>query len=170
MFRYWLQGGRIQVGFLGAAQIDKFANLNTTVIGDYEAPKVRLPGAGGAPEIAGYCDRTLILLSQSKRTFVEKLDFLTSVGFAEGGASREGLGVPGKGPQAVITDLGILEPDTPTRELVMTQLHPGVTVDEAVDSTSWDLRVSSEITFTEPPSVAELDSLRRLSATSAKAR
>jgi glutaconate CoA-transferase subunit B len=168
MFRYWLQGGRIQVGFLGAAQIDRFANLNTTVIGPYDDPKVRLPGAGGAPEIAGYCDRTLILLRQNKRTFVDKLDFVTSVGFGNGGASREKLGVPGNGPQAVITDLGILEPCGKNKELVMTQLHTGVTIDQTVKSTNWDLQISSAISVTEPPSRAELDALRRLSETSPK--
>ena len=119
MFNYWLQGGWIRTGFLGAAQIDRFGNLNSTVIGDYSKPKVRLPGAGGAPEIASFCHRTLVLLRQNPRTFVEKLDFMTTVGMLRGGSSRQDLKVPGHGPQAVITDLGILEPEAESGELVL---------------------------------------------------
>jgi glutaconate CoA-transferase subunit B len=162
MFNYWLQGGRIRTGFLGAAQIDRYANINTTVIGDYDKPKVRLPGAGGATEIAAYCSRNLILLRQNPRTFVEKLDFLTSVGYLEGGDSREKLGVSGRGPQAVITDLGILEPDPETRELVLTMVHPGVIAEQAVEATGWPLRVAEEVGETDPPTERELEVLRAL--------
>ena len=162
MFNYWLQGGWIRTGFLGAAQIDRFANLNTTVIGDYRAPRVRLPGAGGAPEIASFCSRTLILLRQNPKTFVDRLDFLTTVGFLHGGTSRDELGVPGKGPQAVITDLGVLEPDPDTRELVLTKVHPGIDASAAVAATGWPLRVADRVTETEPPSAEELAILRDL--------
>jgi glutaconate CoA-transferase subunit B len=162
MFNYWLQGGWIKTGFLGAAQIDRYANLNTTVIGDYRAPKVRLPGAGGAPEIAAFCSRTLIMLRQSKRTFVEKLDFLTTVGHFEGGTSREGLNVSGSGPQTVITDLGILEPHPVTRELMLTKVHVGVTPDDVVAATGWPLRLADTIGETLPPTDQELTVLRSL--------
>jgi glutaconate CoA-transferase subunit B len=162
MFNYWLQGGWIRTGFLGAAQIDRFANLNTTVIGDYARPRVRLPGAGGAPEIASFCSRTLILLRQNPKTFVERLDFLTTVGFLRGWRSRDELAVPGKGPQAVITDLGVLEPDPDSRELVLTKVHPGVDANAAVAATGWPLRVADRVGETEPPSAEELVILRAL--------
>jgi glutaconate CoA-transferase subunit B len=162
MFNYWLQGGWIRTGFLGAAQIDRFANLNSTVIGDYHKPKVRLPGAGGAPEIAGFCHRTLVLLRQNPRTFVEKLDFMTTVGMLRGGGSRRDLNVPGHGPQAVITDLGILEPDSESGELVLTRLHPGVTAESAIEATSWPLRVAESLARTDEPSQSELEILRAL--------
>ncbi|MDH3812894.1 MAG: CoA-transferase subunit beta [Acidobacteriota bacterium] len=162
MFNYWLQGGWIRTGFLGAAQIDRFANLNSTVIGDYRKPKVRLPGAGGAPEIANFCNRTLVLLRQNPRTFVEKLDFMTTVGMLHGGKSRQGLNVPGRGPQAVITDLGILEPDAENGELVLTHLHPGVSAEAAIESTSWPLKVADQLVETEKPSTKQLEILRAL--------
>jgi glutaconate CoA-transferase subunit B len=162
MFNYWLQGGWIRTGFLGAAQIDRFGNLNSTVIGDYRRPKVRLPGAGGAPEIAGFCHRTLVLLRQNPRAFVEKLDFVTTVGTVCGGRSRQELGLPGQGPQAVITDLGILAPDAGSGELVLTHLHPGVSAATAIEATSWPLRVAETLARTEEPSERELDILRSL--------
>ena len=162
MFNYWLQGGRIRTGFLGAAQIDRFGNLNSTVIGDYGSPKVRLPGAGGAPEIAGFCGRTLVLLRQNPRSFVEELDFRTTVGFLDGGRSRAGLGLPGSGPEAVITDLGILEPDPDSGELVLTHRHPGVSVETAVAATAWPLTVADELAQTEEPTARELEILRGL--------
>src|SRR5271168_1052789 len=109
IFRYWLQGGRVDVGFLGAAQLDRFANINTTVIGGYRKPKIRLPGAGGAPEISSSAKEVLIIVKQSERSFVEKVDFITSVGFLSGGDSRVRAGIPGKGPAAIITDLCILQ-------------------------------------------------------------
>ena len=162
MFSYWLQGGWIRTGFLGAAQIDRFSNINTTVIGDYRSPKVRLPGAGGAPEIASFCSRTRILLRQSRRSFVEIPDFITSAGFLGGGRSRDGLGVPGRGPEAVITDLGVLEPHPNTRELVLTAVHPGVTPEEAVEATGWPLEMADSVGETVPPTTHELEALRRL--------
>src|SRR5580698_4353435 len=151
IFTYWLEGGRIDVGFLGAAQIDKFANINSTVIGDYYAPKTRLPGAGGAPAIAANCGEVLVNLRQNKRAFVEKLDFQTSGGHMEGGDSRARMRFPGKGPTAVITDLGIMTPDPVSKELTLTSVHPGVTVDSVVAATGWKLKVSSEVSATPKP-------------------
>ncbi|HKH22299.1 MAG TPA: CoA-transferase, partial [Solirubrobacterales bacterium] len=165
IFAYWLQGGRIDVGFLGAAQIDRFGNLNSTVIGDYQRPKVRLPGAGGAPEIAAMAGEVIVIIRQSPRTFVERLDFLTSVGYGAAPGDRERLGMPGRGPTIVITDLGVLRPDPETRELTLTQIHPGTSVDQAREQTGWELRVSDELEETEPPTETELRELRRLRAT-----
>lgn len=166
IFNYWLQPGRIEVGFLGAAQIDRFANINTTVIGDsYAAPKVRLPGAGGAPEIAASCDRVVVIVPQSQRVFVEKVDFVTSVGFGAGPGDRERLGLRGQGPRAVITDLGVLAPAPDTSELTLTHVHPGVTVDQAMAATGWDLAVAADLRTTEPPSPTELEALRALEST-----
>jgi glutaconate CoA-transferase, subunit B len=162
LFAYWLQGGRIDLGFLGAAQIDRFANINTTVIGPYDKPTVRLPGAGGAPEIAASCKEVLIMLRQSRRSFVEKLDFVTSAGHLQGGDSRERLRLPGKGPALVITDLGILTPDPVTKELTLTSVHPGVRVEDVRDATGWPLHVASELKTTTPPTEEELSVLRGL--------
>lgn len=169
IFSYWLQGGRIDLGFLGAAQIDRYANLNSTVIGDYRKPKVRLPGAGGAPEIAAHCGEVLITLRQNNRAFVKKLDFLTSAGYFEGGDSREKLKLRGKGPVAVITDLGILTPDPATKELTLTSLHPGVTVEQVVAATGWELKVAPALESTVPPTEQELAVLRDLNARTARA-
>ncbi|MGZ5036929.1 MAG: CoA-transferase subunit beta [Usitatibacter sp.] len=170
IFRYWLQGGRVDVGFLGAAQVDRFGNINTTVIGgDYAKPKVRLPGAGGAPEIASNAKETWIIIKQTKRSFVPKLDFLTSVGHLEGGDSRAKSGARGAGPTAVITDLGVLAPDPVTRELTLVAIHPGITVEQAVASTGWELKVAPKLAHTQPPTDAELATLRDLHARTNKA-
>ena len=169
IFRYWLQGGRIDVGFLGAAQIDRFANINTTVIGPYDKPKVRLPGAGGAPEIAAQAGEVLIILKQNAKTFIDKLDFITSAGFMGGGEERAQSGVPGKGPVAVITDLGILTPDPVTKELTLTALHPGVTVEQVTAATGWDLRIANDLAETPPPTADELTALRALLRRTAEA-
>jgi glutaconate CoA-transferase subunit B len=169
MFRYWLQGGRIDVGFLGAAQIDKYGNINTTVIGDYDNPKTRLPGGGGAPEIATSSKEVYVLLRQSKRGFVDKLDFITSVGNYHGGDSRDSLNIPGKGPVVVITDLGMLRPEPGTGEFIMTQLHPGCTREQAVEATGWNLRFADEVGETTPPTAEELEVLRALKERTAKA-
>jgi len=162
IFRYWLQGGRIDVGFLGAAQIDRFANINTTTIGPYAKPKVRLPGAGGAPEIAGMAGEVFIVLKQTPRAFVKRLEFITSVGFLGGGDARSRAGLPGKGPTAVITDLGILTPDPVTKELTLTSVHPGVSVDQVRAATSWELKVSNALQTTRAPEAGELAALRDL--------
>lgn len=164
IFRYWLQGGRIDVGFLGAAQVDRFGNINTTVIGDYHQPKVRLPGAGGAPEIAGSAKEVLIILKQSHRSFVDKLAFITSVGFGEGGDHRQQLGLPGKGPTAIITDLCIMEPEAGTHEFVVTALHPGVTREQVVAATGWAIRFADQVATSAAPMATELAALRDLQA------
>jgi glutaconate CoA-transferase subunit B len=169
IFRYWLQGGRVDVGFLGAAQLDRFGNLNTTVIGDYGDPKVRLPGAGGAPEIAACAGEVLIILRQSPRTFVDKLSFVTSAGHADGGNWRAEAGLPGKGPTAIITDIGILRPDPGTRELVLTDLHLGHSVADAEAATGWPLKCADKCAVTPPPSTEELTALRDLNERTARA-
>ena len=145
MFAYWLQGGRIDVGFLGAAQIDRHGNLNSTVIGTYERPSVRLPGGGGAPEIATAVREVFVMLRHSSRAFVSALDFVTSVG---------------DNVRVVVTDLGILEPVE--GELTLVALHPGARVEQARAETGWELRVADELRLTEPPSTAELSALRAL--------
>ena len=165
IFAYWVQPGRVDVGFLGAAQIDRHANLNSTVIGDYGRPRVRLPGAGGAPEMAAWSREVFVMLRQSPRTFVERLDFRTTTGFGDGPGTRERLGHRGKGMTAVVTDLGVLEPDPETRELVQTQLHPGVTADQARAATGWPLLVAEQPAVTEPPTAEELAALRSLKTT-----
>jgi glutaconate CoA-transferase subunit B len=169
IFSYWLQGNRIDVGFLGAAQIDRFGNLNSTVIGAYDHPDVRLPGAGGAPEISAFCKETFVMLRQTSRTFVDRLDFRTTVGFGEGAGSRERLGFSGAGVTAVVTDLGILEPDPETSELTLTTLHPGVDADSVCSATGWDLRVADEVVTAEPPTGDELRGLRALRSAADKA-
>jgi glutaconate CoA-transferase subunit B len=164
MFNYWIGAGRVDVAFLGAAQVDRFANLNSTVIGDYDHPRTRLPGAGGAPEIAGSCGEVMITVTHSKRTLVEQLDFLTTVGHGDGPGARERLGLRGRGPTAVITDLGVLEPDPRSAELTLTQLHEGVDIDQAREATGWTLAVAEQPVITEPPSDEELAALRELLA------
>jgi glutaconate CoA-transferase subunit B len=164
IFAYWLQAGRIDTGFLGAAQIDRFGNLNSTVIGDYAHPSVRLPGAGGAPEIAASCRRTLVMLRQSPRTFVDRLDFRTTVGFGDGPGARERLGLAGGGVAAVITDLAVLEPDPGSRELVVTGLHPGVEPDDVRAATGWDVRIAPGVAALDPPAAGEMEALRALRA------
>ena len=162
VFAYWLQGGRIDLGFLGAAQVDRFANLNSTVIGPYERPRVRLPGAGGAPEIAAAARETMIVMRQSARTFVEELDFVTTVGFGTGGTTRRALGLTGRGPSRVVTDLGVLEPHPETRELELTGIHEGVTVEEVRSATGWALRVARDVRTLPGPTGEELALLRDL--------
>jgi glutaconate CoA-transferase, subunit B len=164
IFNYWLQPGRIDVGFLGAAQLDRFGNINTTVIGDYRHPDVRLPGAGGAPEIAASCREVVVVVRQTRRAFVERVDFVTSFGFGSGPGEREALGLTGAGPRLVITDLGVLRPDPGTRELVLTALHPGVDLATVRERTGWDLAVADDLGRGEPPTEHELAVLRELTA------
>jgi glutaconate CoA-transferase subunit B len=164
MFRYWLQGGRITVGFLGGAQIDRFANLNTTVVGPYEKPSVRLPGGGGAPEIATSCGEVFITMTHSKRAFVDKIDFVTSLGHGDGGNARERLGVKTSGPTRVITDLCVLEPDPESRELTVTAMHPGTTREEITAKTGWAIRFAAKVAVTAAPTPQELSVLRELHA------
>src|ERR1700757_5292207 len=161
-FRYWLQGGRVEVGFLGAAQIEQFPNINTTVIGDYRKPSTRLPGAGGAPEIASCAGEVVLVLKQSARACVKKLDFVTSVGHLDGGDARARLRLPGKGPVAVVTDLCLMEPDPATKELTVTQLHPGITREQVVRATGWGIRFAAELRETPAPTGVEIETLRDL--------
>jgi glutaconate CoA-transferase, subunit B len=166
IFNYWLQPGRIDVGFLGAAQLDKFGNINTTVIGaDYGRPTVRLPGAGGAPEIAAACRQVIVVLRQSRRTLVERVDFVTSVGFGDGPGYRQQLGLTGDGPGYVITDLGVLRPNPMTCELTLTGIYPGVSVADVQSRTGWDLQICPDLSELAQPSDAELAALRGLLAT-----
>jgi glutaconate CoA-transferase subunit B len=164
IFNYWLQPGRIDVGFLGAAQIDKFGNINTTVIGDYSAPKTRLPGAGGAPEIAASCREVIVIVRQNRRALTEHVDFITSVGYGSGPGTRQRLGLTGAGPRKIITDLGVLEPDLRTSEFVLTGLYPGVTVADAREHTGWDLTVAPDLVTLPPPTGTELTALRSFKA------
>jgi glutaconate CoA-transferase, subunit B len=164
MFNYWIGAGRIDVGFLAAAQVDRYANLNSTVIGEYDHPTARLPGAGGAPEIAANCGEVIITAAHNRRTFVPQLDFLTTVGHGAGAGSRERLGFRGAGPTAVITDLGVLEPDPATKELVLTELQPGVDVEQARKATGWELAVAEPVATAEPPTDEELAALRELTS------
>ena len=166
VFNYWLQPGRIDVGFLSAAQIDRYANINTTVIGkDYRHPSVRLPGAGGAPEIAASCREGVVVVRQTLRTFVDRVDFITSVGFGQGPGDRQRLGLRGAGPRVVITDLGVLTPHPDTCELTLVSVHPGATADQARAATGWPLATSPDLSTTDPPTAEELAVLRRLEAT-----
>ncbi len=169
MFRYWLQGGRITTGFLGGAQIDKFANLNTTVVGPYDKPKVRLPGGGGAPEIASNCGRIFITMALSNRGFVEKLPFTTSMGHGEGGDHRERLGMKTKGPTRVVTDLCIFEPDAVTRELTVVSIHKGVTREQIQENCGWTVKFAAFVEDTPVPSETELRVLRDINARTKKA-
>ena len=168
MFRYWLQGGRISVGFLGGAQVDRFGNLNSTVIGYYRRPKVRLPGAGGATEIAASCGRVFIIMRHSPRAFVPKLDFVTTLGHGPTGRERRQLGIPTAGPVLLVTDLCTLAPEQETSEFVVTSLHPGVTCQQIRRSTGWNVRFAADPRETEPPRPGELETLRDLNARTAR--
>jgi len=169
MFRYWLQGGRLTVGFIGGAQIDRFANLNTTVVGPYERPKVRLPGGGGAPEIATSCGEIYIIMKQSKRSFVAQVDFVTSLGHGDGRGARARLGVTTKGPTKLVTDLAVFEPDAESREMTVVSIHPGVTRAAIEANTGWPVRYAAKVAETPAPTADELGVLRELNARTARA-
>jgi len=162
IFAYWLQAGRVDVGFLGAAQIDRYGNLNSTVIGPYERPLTRLPGAGGAPEIATHAREVFVVLKQSPRSFVAALDFCSSAGFLGGHGERARSGAPGAGPQAVITDFGILRPSRESEELELVARYPAVSIEAAVAATGWPLKVAAAVEVIAPPTAAELGALRAL--------
>lgn len=164
VFTYWLQAGRVDVGFLGAAQIDRFANLNSTVIGPYDHPRTRLPGAGGAPEIASNARQTFVVLKQSPRSFVTRLDFCTSAGFSNGHGERARSGARGAGPQAVITDFGILKPMAGSDELQLTGRFDDVTAQQALAATGWPLQVADQLEVIATPSADELRVLRDMHA------
>ena len=169
IFSYYLQAGRVDVGFLSAAQIDRHGNLNSTVIGDYARPATRLPGAGGAPEIAAHARQTFVVMKATPRSFVARLDFRTSVGFLEGGGARAKSGARGRGPRAVITDFGILTPAPGTDELTLTALFPGVAAEEARAAVGWPLAVAAALDTVAPPTPDELNPLRALQARTAEA-
>jgi len=159
VFTLYLQRGNVDVGFLGGAQIDQFGNINATVIGDYQSPKVRLPGSGGSMEIAAWANRCYIITPHQKRRFPARVDFQTSIGFLEGGDARQKTGVRGGGPEAVVTNLGVMRPDE-NGELILTAMHPGVTFEQAAENTGWPLKLAADCVITEPPTAEELRILR----------
>lgn len=159
IFSNYLQRGNVDVGFMGGAQIDKYGNINATTIGGYQNPKVRLPGSGGSQEIAAWANRCYIMTPHQKRRFPEKVEFMTSAGFIEGAGSRAARGLRGGGMVGVVTDIGFMEPDE-SGEMILTALHPGKTVDEALSNTGWQLKVANQIKVTEPVSRKELNILR----------
>ncbi|HET9493694.1 MAG TPA: CoA-transferase, partial [Chloroflexia bacterium] len=169
MFAYWLQGGRISVGFLGGAQIDRHANINSSVIGPYAEPKVRLPGGGGAPEIAAHCRQVYIVMAQTRRSFVDRLDFLTSFGHGDGGGHRQRLGLRTQGPTLVVTDLCLMRPDPETKELTVVSVHPGVNREQIAENTGWPIRFVDDVAQTPPPTATELTVLRDLQDRTARA-
>jgi glutaconate CoA-transferase subunit B len=169
MFKYWLQGGRISIGFLGGAQIDRFGNINSSVIGSYEHPKIRLPGGGGAPEIASLCGQTYVVMRQSRRSFVERVDFITSFGYGAGGEHRQRLGIHTQGPTLIVTDLCLLRPEPQTKELVVTSIHQGVTREDIAQQTGWQVRFADTVEQTPPPTATELAVLRDLQARTERA-
>jgi len=161
-FAYYLQGGRIDVGFLGGAQIDKYGNINSTIIGKYKAPKVRLPGSGGACDIASNVKKIIVITPHEKRRFVEKVDFLTSPGFIEGKDGWRKLKLQGGGPYAVITNLCTFKFDEMTGEMTVTALHEGITMEQVQENTPWNVKVAEEIVTTPPPTEKEITTLRAL--------
>jgi glutaconate CoA-transferase subunit B len=169
MFQYWLQGGRITIGFLGGAQIDRFANLNSTVIGQYAHPKVRLPGSGGAMEIATSCQKIFVVMRQTTRSFVEQLDFLTSLGHGRTGRERRAMGLTTEGPVLLVSDLCTMRPHAETKELQVVSLHRGITREQVVAQTGWKVQFANAVDQTPPPTAGELASLRELNARTAEA-
>jgi glutaconate CoA-transferase, subunit B len=169
MFSYWLQGGRISVGFLGGAQIDRFANINSTVIGAYDKPRVRLPGGGGAPEIATSCRQIFVIMRQNSRAFVPRVDFITSFGHGDGGDHRRRLGIRTAGPTLVVTDLCVMRPAPETHELRVSSIHRGVTREQIEQNTGWPIAFAAEVEETAPPTAEELGVLRELQARTARA-
>jgi glutaconate CoA-transferase subunit B len=162
MFRYWLQGGRISVGFLGGAQVDRFGNLNSTVIGSYDRPKTRLPGSGGACEIGTMCKQTFIIMNQSARSFVPEVDFITTLGHGRTGQERSQLGVSTRGPTLMVTDLCLMMPQRDSSEFEVVSLHPGVTREQVQQATGWPVKFATAVAETIPPSTLELNTLRAL--------
>jgi glutaconate CoA-transferase subunit B len=169
MFQYWLQGGRITVGFLGGAEVDRFGNLNSTVIGDYARPKVRLPGSGGASEIATGCQRIYIVMRHDPRAFVQKLSFQTSMGHGSTGRERRALGIRTEGPSLIVTDLCVMRPDAETKEFRVETMHPGVTREQITAATGWPIRFAEQVRETAVPTPAELSALRDLNRRTAEA-
>jgi glutaconate CoA-transferase, subunit B len=169
MFRYWLQGGRMTLGFLSGAQVDRFGNLNSTVIGVYSKPRVRLPGSGGASEIATSCGEIFIIMRHNPRAFVERVDFVTSLGHGRTGRERKALGIRTKGPTLIVTDLCLMRVDSETNEFVVASMHAGITQDMVREKTGWNIRFGSEMATTAEPTIDELTVLRELNASTAHA-
>lgn len=169
MFRYWLQGGRITVGFLGGAQVDRFGNLNSTVIGDYRRPRVRLPGSGGAAEVGMGSRQIFIIMRQNPRSFVSRVDFVTTLGHGPTGRERRELGIRTQGPTLLVTDLCIMRPEPESKEMVVATLHPGITRQQVREQTGWPVRFDDKVSETRPPSMEELEVLRSLHARTARA-
>lgn len=169
MFKYWLQGGRITVGFLGGAQVDRYGNLNSTVVGDYARPKVRLPGSGGATEISTSCGRVYIVMRHGARSFVDRLDFVTSLGHGPTGRERRDLGITTEGPTLIVTDLCTMVTDAETKEFEVATLHPGVSRERVTEGTGWPVRFAARLDETPPPMADELAALRDLNDRTAKA-
>ncbi|MDQ4057563.1 MAG: CoA-transferase subunit beta [Actinomycetota bacterium] len=169
VFNYWLQGGRMSVGFLGVAQIDRFGNINTTVIGSYDQPKVRLPGSGGAPEIATSCKEIFVIAGHTQRALVPKVDFITSFGHGEGEDHRRSLGISTMGPSLVVTDLCLMRPDPGTKELVVVSIHEGIARSDIEENTGWPIRFGDAVKHTPPPTATELEVLRELHERTARA-
>jgi glutaconate CoA-transferase subunit B len=169
VFSYYLQAGRVDVGFLGAAQIDRYGNLNSTVIGPYEHPSTRLPGAGGAPEIAAHARQTFIVMKATRRSFVPRLDFRTSAGFLDGNGARSRSGASGAGPRAVITDVGILTPLDGTDELALSAMYPGISIEESRAAIGWPIAIHESPISVPVPTPKELSALRVLHARTAAA-
>jgi glutaconate CoA-transferase subunit B len=169
IFQYWLQGGRITIGFLSGAQVDRFGNLNTTAIGDYQNPKVRLPGSGRATEIATSCGQIFLIMRHSPRSFVEQLDFLTTLGHGQTGRERKDLGIETRGPTLLVTDLCTMRPDPETNEMAVASLHPGITREQVREKTGWEVRFGDTVDETPPPVSSELEVLRALHARTAQA-
>jgi len=167
MFRYWLQGGRVTIRSLGAAQLDPYGNTNTTVVGDYGAPTVRLPGGGGVLEIASSWQQILITMKQTRRGFVPRIDFVTSFGHGTGGDHRARQGIGTKWPTQLITDLAIWTPDPETRAFTVASLHSGVTRAQKADSVGWQVHYADTVSETPPPTADELEVLRALKAPTA---
>lgn len=165
LFSTYLQRGRVDVGFLGGAQVDKYGNLNSTVIGPYEKPAVRFPGSGGACEIASLAKRTVIIMPQGRRRFLERVEFITSPGFIDGGSSRADLGIPGNGPAVCVTDMGVYRFDEKTKEMYLETIHPGVTVDMVKDATGWEMKIASDLRETPEPTEEQLAIVRRIDPT-----
>jgi len=160
VFNYYLQGGMIDVGFLGGAQVDRYGNINSTVIGDYLQPKVRLPGSGGACEIAIHAKKIIIILKQNKRTFPEKIDFITSPGFIDGENQRKKYNMPGRGPDLVITDLGVYSFAKDSNEMILREIHPGISLGELKKNISWKIKISPKLRTTTSPTEEELKIIR----------
>ena len=160
-----LQGGHVDLGFVGAAQVDEYGNINTTYIGSFEKPSVRLPGSGGGNDIVSSAKRVVVIMTQEKRKMVKKLDYLTSPGFLDGPGAREKAGLMGSGPSLVVTNLCQMDFDPQTKRLRLSSVHPGVSVQQVLENTGFDLIVPKNVPTTEPPTCEELELLRAIDPT-----